>query len=78
MSPPVPWKCSAIATFVSQPSLPGTENFWSIAFVAEFADAIPTTVSTTQNNVTSALVGEDPTGDCGHDDLPPKIVERLN
>ena len=42
VSPPVPWKCSVIATFVSQPSLPGTENFWSSALVAEFADAIPT------------------------------------
>ena len=59
VSPPVPWKRSVIATFVSQPSLPGTENFWSIAFVAEFTVAIPTTVSTTQNNATIAC-GREP------------------
>ncbi len=55
VSPPVPWKCWVIDTFVSQPSLPGTENFWSIALVAWFTVAIPTTVRTTQNNATNRL-----------------------
>ena len=55
LSPPVPPKRPAIAMLVSQPSLPGTENFWSRAFVAEFADAIPTSVSTSQKTATVRL-----------------------
>ena len=77
VSPPVPWKCSAIATFVSHPSLPGTENFWSSALVAELAEAIPTTVSDDPEERDDALVGEDPTGYRGHG-LPPRIVAKIN
>jgi hypothetical protein len=66
-----------MATFVSQPSLPGTENFWSRALVAELADAIPTTVSAIQNNVTMRLWARTHRviADTG---LPPQIVLRAN
>src|SRR5919201_3205897 len=38
----------AICWLVSQPSRPGTENFWFIALVALLTVAIPTIVSTSQ------------------------------
>src|SRR5215207_4169856 len=37
-----------MSSLVSQPSRPGTENFWSIAFVAAPEVAMPTTVTTIQ------------------------------
>jgi len=52
-SPPVPRYARAIAWLVSQPSWPGTENFWSIAFVAAPAVAMPTTVRAIQKPATS-------------------------
>src|SRR3954447_9617773 len=55
LSPPVPPNSLVIVTFVSQPSLPGTENFWSIALVAEDADAMPIMVRPTQKRVTILL-----------------------
>src|SRR2546429_71729 len=53
--PPVPWKLRAIRWLVTHPSLPGTENFCFSAFVAEPAEAAPTSVSTTQKQTTSRL-----------------------
>ena len=44
-----------MSTLVSQPSLPGTENFWSSAFVAELTDAMPMMVRATQKSVTIRL-----------------------
>src|SRR4029077_8217524 len=53
--PPVPWKSCAICWLVTQPSLPGTENFCFSALVADPAEATPTSVSTTQKQTTSRL-----------------------
>src|SRR3982751_5033902 len=44
-----------MATLVSHPSLPGTENFWSSAFEAGPAAAMPATVSTIQAMTTVRL-----------------------
>ena len=41
-----------MATLVSQPSLPGTENFWSMAFVAAPESAMPPTVMRIQLTMT--------------------------
>jgi hypothetical protein len=41
--------------FASQPSLPGTENFWFIALLAGPDAAPPTSVSTTQKPITKRL-----------------------
>jgi hypothetical protein len=40
---------------VTQPSLPGTENLCLSAFVADWADTMPTRVSTNQNTTTMRL-----------------------
>src|SRR5438128_6868567 len=53
--PPVPWKLRAICWLVTHPSLPGTENFCFSAFVADPAEAIPTSVIRTQKQTTSRL-----------------------
>ena len=63
MSPPVPLYCSAIASFVSQPSLLGTENFWSSASEAGPAAIIPAIVSSDPGDDDDPLVGEDPAGE---------------
>src|SRR5918992_1556456 len=54
-SPPVPRYFSAIATFVSQPSLPGTENSGSSASEAGPAAAMPEMASTIQTRTTVRL-----------------------
>ena len=63
MSPPVPLYLAAIASFVSQPSLLGTENFWSSALLAGPAAMIPAIVSRIQRDDDCLLVGQDPTGE---------------
>src|SRR3954447_26349804 len=55
LSPPVPKYFFAIATFVSQPSLLGTENSGSSARDAGPAAAKPAIVRTTQAAATSRL-----------------------
>ncbi len=54
VSPPLPYT-ARISWLVSQPSRPGTENFWSSASEAGPAAARPTSVSTTQPRATSRL-----------------------
>jgi len=51
----VPWKPRWICWLVSQPSRPGTENFCFSAFVAEPAEAMPTSVISTQKMTTMRL-----------------------
>jgi hypothetical protein len=53
--PPVPWKSRAIRWLVTQPSLPGTENFCFSALLAVPEEAMPTRVSTTQKMTTVRL-----------------------
>jgi hypothetical protein len=55
VSPPVPLYLAAIASFVSHPSLLGTENFWSSARLAGPAAMIPATVSTIHEMTTVRL-----------------------
>ena len=62
MSPPVPLYLAAIAWFVSQPSLLGTENFWSSALLAGPAAAIPAIVSRIQLMTTMFSCGPGPSG----------------
>src|ERR687886_323853 len=52
VSPPYFW---AIETLVSQPSLPGTVNFWFMALVAGPAAAMPAMVRTIQPRTTIRL-----------------------
>ncbi len=54
-SPPVPLKWWAIRWLVIHASLPGTENFCLRALVAEPAEAMPMSVSTSQNTTTLRL-----------------------
>ena len=54
VSPPVPYTFR-ISWLVSQPSRPGTENFWSRASDAGPAAPMPTSVSTTQARATRRL-----------------------
>src|SRR5207247_8093832 len=54
-SPPVPRNSRAICWLVTQPSLPGTENFCLSAFVAEPAEATPTRVTITQTTTMMRL-----------------------
>ena len=49
------WKSRLICSFVTQPSLPGTEIFCLRALVADPAEAIPTRVRTTQKTTTMRL-----------------------
>ena len=53
--PPVPLKWCWICWFVTQPSLPGTENFCLRALVAGPAEAMPTSVRITQKMTTTRL-----------------------
>src|SRR5919201_1288509 len=73
VSPPAPPNSWAMVTFVSQPSLPGTENFWSIALVAELTEAIPTTVRATQKMATTRLCARTQRV---RDDIGPPEAER--